>query len=67
MKISAIFVVLLVFLLASMPLLLDPGQNLRYRVQSFLQYGIGLSYTIIATLTALFSVYTVATEQHATA
>ncbi|MBS0192085.1 MAG: hypothetical protein U0573_13745 [Phycisphaerales bacterium] len=63
MKISAIFVVLLVFLLASMPLLLDPGQNLRYRVQSFLQYGIGLSYTIIATLTALFSVYTVATEQ----
>lgn len=63
MKVSAIFVVLLILLLASLPLLLDPQQALRYRVQSFLQYGIGLSYAIIGTLTALFSVYTVATEQ----
>ncbi|MBX3390457.1 MAG: hypothetical protein KF691_13490 [Phycisphaeraceae bacterium] len=63
MKISAVFVVLLVLLLAALPLLLDPNQALRYRVQSFLQYGTGLSYTIIAVLTVLFSVYTVATEQ----
>lgn len=63
MKVSAVFVVLLVLLLAALPLLLDPNQALRYRVQSFLQYGTGLSYTIIAVLTVLFSVYTVATEQ----
>lgn len=63
MKVSAVFVVLLVLLLAALPLLLDPNQALRYRVQTFLQYGTGLSYTIIAVLTVLFSVYTVATEQ----
>lgn len=63
MKVSAVFVVLLVLLLAALPLLLDSNQALRYRVQSFLQYGTGLSYTIIAVLTVLFSVYTVATEQ----
>ncbi len=63
MKVSVVFVVLLVLLLAALPLLLDPQQALRYRVQSFLQYGTGLSYTIIAALTVLFSVYTVATEQ----
>ncbi|MGH7242671.1 MAG: hypothetical protein ACREJD_04575 [Phycisphaerales bacterium] len=63
MKVSAVFVVLLVLLLAALPLLLDPNQALRYRVQSFLQYGTGISYMIIAVLTVLFSVYTVATEQ----
>ncbi|MBL8874851.1 MAG: hypothetical protein JNM86_03540 [Phycisphaerae bacterium] len=63
LKISAVFVVLLVFLLAALPLLLDPNQALRYRIQSFLQYGTGVSYMIIAVLTVLFSVYTVATEQ----
>ncbi|MBX3381123.1 MAG: hypothetical protein KF805_13600 [Phycisphaeraceae bacterium] len=63
MKVSAVFVVLLVILLAALPLLLDPKDTLRYRVQNFLQYGTGLSYTIIAVLTVLFSVYTVATEQ----
>lgn len=63
MKVSAVFVVLLVLLLAALPLLLDSNQALRYRVQSFLQYGTSLSYTIIAVLTVLFSVYTVATEQ----
>lgn len=63
MKVSAVFVVLLVLLLAALPLLLDPNQALRYRIQSFLQYGTGMSYMIIAVLTVLFSVYTVATEQ----
>lgn len=63
MKVSAVFVVLLVILLAALPLLLDPKDALRYRVQSFLQYGTGVSYMIIALLTVLFSVYTVATEQ----
>lgn len=63
MKISAVFVVMLVLLLAALPLLLDANQALRYRIQSFLQYGVGMSYVLIATLTVLFSVYSVAIEQ----
>ncbi|MBY0112839.1 MAG: ABC transporter permease subunit [Phycisphaerales bacterium] len=63
MKISGVFIVLVVLLLAALPLLLDPKQALRYRVQSFLQYGTGLSYMIIAVLCVLFSVYSVSMEQ----
>lgn len=63
MKISGVFIVLVVLLLAALPLLLDEKQALRYRVQNFLQYGTGLSYTIIAVLCVLFSVYSVAMEQ----
>jgi hypothetical protein len=63
MKISGVFIVLVVLLLAALPLLLDDKQALRYRVQNFLQYGTGLSYTIIAVLCVLFSVYSVAMEQ----
>ncbi|MBS0186735.1 MAG: hypothetical protein JSS51_01625 [Planctomycetes bacterium] len=63
LKISLVFVVLLVLLLAALPQLLDENQALRYRVQSFLQYGTGMSYSLIAVLTVLFAVYTVATEQ----
>lgn len=63
MKISGVFIVLVVLLLAALPLLLDEKQALRYRVQNFLQYGTGLSYMIIAVLCVLFSVYSVAMEQ----
>lgn len=63
MKISGVFIVLVVLLLAALPLLLDEKQALRYRVQNFLQYGTGLSYMIIATLCVLFSVYSVSMEQ----
>lgn len=63
MKISGVFIVLVVLLLAALPLLLDDKQALRYRVQNFLQYGTGLSYMIIAVLCVLFSVYSVAMEQ----
>ena len=63
MKISLVFIVLLVFLLAGMPMLLDPESLLRYRVQSFLQYSVSGSFWALALLTLFFSVGTVAFEQ----
>ncbi|MEI7657613.1 MAG: hypothetical protein WCK33_06055 [Phycisphaerae bacterium] len=63
MKVSLIFIVLMVFGLATLPMILDPGQPLRYRVQSFLQFSTAGSFWIIALLVLVFSVSTVATEQ----
>lgn len=63
MKVSLIFIVMLIFALAALPLLFDESTPLRYRVQSFLQWGTGGSYWIIATLTLMFGVASVAFEQ----
>ncbi len=63
MKISLVFIVLLVFLLAGMPMLLNPDSLLRYRVQSFLQYAVSGSFWVLAMLTLFFSIGTVAFEQ----
>lgn len=63
LKLSLIFIVLLVFGLAALPMVLDPAQPLRYRVQAFMQYTIGGSFWLIAILVLLFSVASVAFEQ----
>lgn len=63
MKVAIVFIVLLIFALASLPGLLDQDTPLRYRVQSFLQYGTGASYWIIAILVLFFSVGSVSFEQ----
>jgi len=63
MKISLVFIVLLLILLAVVPGLLSPDQPLRYRVQQWLQYGVGFSYAVLALLTAFLSVATVVFEQ----
>lgn len=63
LKISVLFIVLLVFLLVSLPFLLDEQQPLRFRVQTFLQYSTAGAFWVLALLTALFSVATVAFEQ----
>lgn len=63
MKISVVFIVLLIFFLAGLPFFLDADQPLRYRVQLFLQYGIGGSFWVLALLTVFFSIATVAFEQ----
>ena len=63
LKITLVFIVLLIFMLAALPGLMDPGSPLRYRVQSFLQWGTGGAFWIIAILTLVFSVSTVAFEQ----
>ncbi|MEM8758427.1 MAG: hypothetical protein AAGF47_11675, partial [Planctomycetota bacterium] len=63
LKLSIVFIALLIFGLAALPGLMDPETPLRYRVQSFLQYGTGGSFWLIALLVVAFSVSTVATEQ----
>jgi hypothetical protein len=63
MKISLVFIVILIIGLAALPNALDPEQPLRYRVQSFLSFSTGLSFWTIAILVLLFSVATVAFEQ----
>jgi ABC-type transport system involved in multi-copper enzyme maturation permease subunit len=63
MKVSLVFIVIMVFALSALPLVLDPTTPLRYRVQSFLQYGTGGSFWVIAVLTLFFSASSVAFEQ----
>jgi hypothetical protein len=63
MRVSVVFIVMLLFMLAALPGLLDEDTPLRYRVQSFLQYGSGGSFWIIAILTLFLAVGTVAFEQ----
>lgn len=62
-KISLIFIVLLVFFLAGLPFFLDADQPLRYRVQLFLQYGTAGTFWTLALLTVFFAISTVAFEQ----
>ncbi|MCA9310711.1 MAG: hypothetical protein KDA21_05850, partial [Phycisphaerales bacterium] len=63
MKVSLVFIVILLLLLALVPGLLNDEQALRYRVQQWLQYGIGLSYVVLAFLTLFLASATVAYEQ----
>lgn len=63
LKLSLLFIVILLFALAAVPGMLNAETPLRYRVQSFLQYATGGSFWFIAVLIVLFSVSTVATEQ----
>lgn len=63
MKISLVFIVILILGLALLPSMLDASQPLRYRVQSFLQYATGGFFWITAVLIVLFSVATVTFEQ----
>lgn len=63
LRLSVVFIVLLIFGLAALPGMLDSNQPLRYRVQSFMQFGAGGSFWLIAMLTVFFSVSTVSTEQ----
>ncbi len=63
MKISLVFIVILMVGLAALPNALDADQPLRYRVQSFMSFSTGLSFWTIAILTLLFAAATVAFEQ----
>ncbi len=63
LKVTLVFIFVLLVLLAALPGLLDHSQPLRYRIQSFLSFGTGLSFWVIAVLTLLFSASTVAFEQ----
>lgn len=63
MKISLVFIVMVLLLLSLVPQLLNEDQPLRFRVQQWMQYGTGLSYVMLALLTVFLSAATVAFEQ----
>ncbi|MCW5756021.1 MAG: hypothetical protein KIT54_02170 [Phycisphaeraceae bacterium] len=63
MKVSLLLIVLLIFGLAAVPMLLNEGTPLRYRMQSFLQYGTGGAFWMIAVLTLLLSAASLTVEQ----
>jgi len=63
MKISVVFILLLAFMLAVMPMMLEVDQPLRYRVQGFLQWSTSFSFWLIALLVVFFSAATVSYEQ----
>lgn len=62
-RIGLIFVVALILLLAFLPVVLNEDQPLRYRVQQWIQYGLGLGYLLLAMMTVFFGVATVSFEQ----
>ncbi|MDX2131942.1 MAG: hypothetical protein SFY69_07820 [Planctomycetota bacterium] len=63
LRLSLVFIVLLIFMLAALPQLLDETQPLRYRVQAFIQWGTGGAFYLIALLTVVFAVATVTFDQ----
>lgn len=63
MKVSLVFIVILILGLAALPGLLEPNTPLRYRVQSFMQYGATGSFWVTAILVLFLSAATVAFEQ----
>lgn len=63
MKISLVFIVILLVLLAVIPSALNEEQPLRYRVQQWMQYGTGFGYIILALMTVFFCAASVAFEQ----
>lgn len=63
LKVSTVFIGMLIILLAAMPLVLNGEQPLRYRVQAFLQYANQLTFWVIALLVLFFGAATVAFEQ----
>ncbi len=63
LRVPVVFIIILMFGLAALPLVLDPTTPLRYRVQAFMQYASSGAFWLIAILTLLFSITTVAFEQ----
>lgn len=63
MKIALIFIVMLIGLVPLLTTRLEPDERLQYRVQTFLSYGTGLSYAILAVMTLFVSTASVAFEQ----
>jgi ABC-type transport system involved in multi-copper enzyme maturation permease subunit len=63
MKIFLVFIVVLVLMLAILPEYLSEKTPLRYRVQTVLQFGTGLSFWIIALLVLLLTMSSICFEQ----
>ncbi|MFK7884239.1 MAG: ABC transporter permease [Phycisphaerales bacterium] len=63
MKLSLLFIAMLITGLAFMPIILNGEQPLRFRIQGFLQYANMITFGIVALLVLFFGVATVAFEQ----
>lgn len=62
-RVSVGLLIALLLVMASIPLLLHDGQELRYRVQMFLQYGTAFSFLIAGVVVVFLGVSSVAAEQ----
>lgn len=62
MKIAVVFIVLLVLVLPLLPAAMGADQPLRYRVQSFLAYSLGLSGFLLSLMTVLLACATLSEE-----
>lgn len=62
-KISLVFIVLVILMLASIPNLLHDDLSLTYKVQNFLSYGTRVAFWMIGSLTVVFGVTTITNEQ----
>ena len=63
MKISLVFIIVLIVGLAALPGMLQENVPLRYKVQNFLQYGMGGSFLLAAVLVLFLSAATITFEQ----
>jgi hypothetical protein len=63
MKVSLVFIILLIGVLALLPTSLDAGAPLRYRVQGFLSYGLGAAYWLTVVLAVFLATSSIAFEQ----
>lgn len=63
LKLSLMFVALSIGVLAALPGLLNPETPLRYRVQSFIQYGMSASFVLAGAMAVFLAVASVAGEQ----
>ena len=63
MKLALVFILLLVVFIPFLITQLDQHERLQYRIQTFLSYGTGVSYAILAVMTLFLSTATVAFEQ----
>lgn len=63
MKLSLLFIAMLVLGLVFLPIVLNGEQPLRFRIQGFLQYATMITYGLVAMLVLFFGVATVAFEQ----
>lgn len=63
MKLALVFIVLLIIYIPFLATQLDDHERLQYRLQTFLSYGTGVSYALLAMMTVFLSTATVAFEQ----
>ncbi len=63
MKISLVFIVMLFFVLAALPMLLNDEQTLSYRIQLFLKWASEFTFLFVGLLVVFFGAATVTYEQ----